>query len=65
MKQTVTIHRTADRHAELHRRQFAETREATVEAGDLADVLDAALDVMEMSDAAPGQFTISIDWPHE
>jgi hypothetical protein len=65
MKQLVTVHRVADRHADLHEREFAETRIATVEAGDLGDVLAAALIDLEMDGAEPGKFIISTDWPHE
>lgn len=65
MLQMVTVHRVADRHADLHQREFAETRIATVEAGGLGEVLAAALGALQMGEAEPGKFIISTDWPHE
>lgn len=61
--QTVTVIKSADRHADLHVREFAAAHEVTVESGNLDEVLTA------VSDALPtlgvGRFTILVDWPHE
>lgn len=61
--QTVTVIQSADRHAELHQRDFAAAHEATVESGTLAEVLRAAL--RGLPELSPGRYTVLVDWPHE
>lgn len=63
MLRQVTVLRYADRHAELHTRQFAQARSVTVPDGDPSDVVAAALEVagMDLGD----RFSIIVDAPHE
>lgn len=63
MKQAVTVIQTADRHAELHRRDFAAAHEATVASDNLREVLTAALDTLPA--LPPGRYVVLVDWPHE
>lgn len=62
-KQTVTVHRRADRHEKMHERDFASTHSATVPSGSLAAVLEDAFDEIG-NDLGPGRYTIEVDWPH-
>jgi hypothetical protein len=64
MLQAVTIHRPADRHADIHKRQFARTCEAVVPAGSAATVVEAALSVLNMHEVE-GRLTLSISDPFE
>lgn len=61
--QTVTVIRSADRHADLHQRNFAATLEVTVPSGTLAEVLAAA--VADLPDLPPGRYAVTVDWPHD
>jgi hypothetical protein len=60
MKQTVTITRLADRHAELHEREFAETDVVTVDAGELDVVVGSVC-----GGRPNGRYIIVVDEPHE
>jgi hypothetical protein len=60
--QLVTVHRCADRHADLHSRQFAQAHEVTVAAGPLARVVGAAL---ERLDLPVGRYAITVDRPFD
>lgn len=64
MKRTVTIHRPADRHRDLHGRAFADT--AVIEVGDaeLGAAIAAALAALGLS-GDHGKAIITVDWPHE
>jgi hypothetical protein len=62
VKQLVTVHRCADRHADLHARGFAETREVEVTAGPLAQAVCEALKQLDLPE---GRYAITIDWPFE
>ena len=63
VKQTVIITQLADRHADLHRRQFARTDEVTVEAGSTLDVVSEA--IRQVPDACEGRCVILVEDPHE
>jgi len=58
--QTVTLTRLADRHATLHGRAFAETREIVVGAGALSDVLAQAA---RATDLPLGRYSITVSEP--
>jgi hypothetical protein len=62
MNQLVTVHRCADRHADLHAREFAETHEVEVCAGPPAQVVSEALEALDLPE---GRYSITIDWPYE
>jgi hypothetical protein len=62
--QSVTVVQVADRHADLHERQFARAQEVAVPAGDLRAVITAAMHQVDAPDE-PGRFVITIDWPHD
>lgn len=59
--QEVTLHRVADRHRDLHGRDFASTTKATV---DQSAVLEA-LALLGHPAVEPGSYSITVDWPHE
>ena len=62
MRQTVTIHRVADRHESPHERAYAETHSRTVPAGSLAAVLHSIAHGLVLP---RGRYVIEVDWPHE
>lgn len=64
MKRTVTVHRVADRHSELHGRSFGETRTATVWGINVAAAVVHALRELGLGDER-GKTIITVDWPHE
>jgi hypothetical protein len=59
MMQSVVVTRLADRHADLHTRDFADSFEVVVPAGDLADVLLAAAGQADGRGVARYSLTIS------
>lgn len=64
MRQSVIITRLADRHKGLHARDFAETHELIVEAGDLDAVfIELAGTVQDIFGV--GRYTISISEPFD
>lgn len=63
LKRIVSVCRTADRHADFHEREFAETRSASVPDGELRSVVDAAL--AEVGFTAGARFVIHVNEPHE
>lgn len=63
MYQRVVVTRCADRHGELHERDYAESTEHPVYAGDLKLVLWQLAEAV--TDAPRGRYIIEIDWPHE
>jgi hypothetical protein len=65
MKRTVTIHKVADRHEELHGRRFMESCEVTVESLDIMDAIKKALNNHNTKLANyKGKVHIVVDWPH-
>jgi hypothetical protein len=54
----------ADRHRDLHGREFADTREATVDADSLAVAVALALRELRLG-SERGKAIITVDWPHE
>lgn len=63
MYQRVIVTRCADRHGELHERDYAESNEYTVYSGNLSQVLRQLADAVE--GPLGGRFIIEIDWSHE
>lgn len=60
--QGVTVTRLADRHADLHGRDFAESVQIVVPAGDLRSVLRAAA---ELVDQPLGRYSITVSEPYD
>ena len=60
-RQKVTLHRVADRHADLHGREFGECIEVTPT---LDEVL-SALQGLGFIDPSIGAYTLTIDWPYD
>jgi hypothetical protein len=60
--QLVTVHRCADRHADLHTREFAETHEVVVPAGPPHRVVASALAPLDLP---VGRYAVTIDWPFD
>lgn len=66
MRQVVTVTRRADRHAEDHERDFADSERYFLPAGDLAMVLIQMYFALAQSDRWPrGSYVIEIEEPHE
>jgi len=63
LRRIVSVTRAADRHADLHEREFAETREATVPDGPLPDLVADALRAVAFEGGA--RFVITVEEPHE
>lgn len=63
MKRLVTIHSVADRHADLHRRQFAVTRQVEVPNGEPVCIFNAAVEAAEID--LNGKFIVTVEEPHE
>lgn len=63
MKRTVTMTRLADRHAEAHDRDFATTRQVTVEDDLLPTVVSHAMALAGFYEGPA--FTIRVGEPHE
>jgi hypothetical protein len=59
----VTVLRYADRHAELHGREFAQVREVVVRDGDPAEMVSAA--VTEAALDLGGRFAVLVEPPHD
>jgi hypothetical protein len=66
VKREVTIVRHADRHAELHERQFAQVFTTVIERADddPPKLIDAAMDKVDL-DWFDGRYTIHVAEPHE
>jgi hypothetical protein len=63
VRRIVNVTQSADRHAELHGRAFAETRTASVDDADLREVVDRALAAVGFDRGA--RFVIEVGEPHE
>lgn len=63
MKQDVTIVHLADRHADLHERQFAEAQRITVTAGSADRTVVEALATVD--ELPMGRYIITVDEPYE
>lgn len=64
MKRTVTVHRVADRHRDLHSRDFADTQTVTVEVESLGDAIATALAELGLADER-GKVIVTVERPHD
>jgi hypothetical protein len=64
VNRTITIHFSADRHADLHGRAFAETHTFTSREDGLASAIDDALTTLGL-EGEHAKAIITVDWPHE
>lgn len=62
VRQAVTIVLLADRHADLHDRDFAEARTIPVESGTLAEVLTRTAAVIDLP---CGRYTLNVGEPYD
>jgi hypothetical protein len=62
LRQRVVIHRVADRHADLHGREFGGAVHTAPTTGDVLVAL-RALGIFPPT--LPGSWSITIDWPHD